>query len=794
MQSPSSPDGQQVLTGLRGRLPTGLAGAVFWLGLWFCALFLRRWIPGGFGAFLGVLQFFVGIALVSVALPLIWRLVRKHMLWSLRNKLALTYLLISLTPVVLLLTLAAIFGYVAAGQFAIHLADTRLLAELSQMSGENEHRTDLISPQLERRMLGATETQGAAKGIATPALNDKEPSTNLDLPRMKLHRETQAFLNGAPIALNSVPAGSGTRARTPFGLPPWATQLPGGQFSGMILDGNELYLVAVRQQKWRDGRIFSLMTSLPIDGAMLTMIAEGLGQASLLPEPPRRAASNEKGSTPGAGKSPETGNKQAGQSPRSGSAGTADSGAPNSKPTDSKPADSQPANSPPAQKDSTLTTGPGTVSGRSWITGGAEPPAVNVADLPVRFTSTEPITNWDTGEPDNILIAVQSRPSTLYNQLFGASLSGIITSVLRVALLVLCLVFGIIGILAVWMALRLSQTITSSVTDLYRATQHIDSGDLDYRIGVTRTDQLAELSRSFNTMAGSLKRLLQEQKEKERLQNEISIAQEVQANLFPLHARGLANLDLHGVCRPARSVSGDYYDFLVFHEEAHNGAASRKETGVGIAIGDISGKGISAALLMATLHSAVRAYRFASEELIYSESAMAGLLASREGRGGECDELFQSPGRILSLLNRHLYRSTQPEKYATLFLAHYNAASSKLTYSNAGQLPPLVLSRDGSIRRLDQGGTVVGLMDGMHYDEDSFHMQAGDILVAYSDGVTEPENDFGEFGEERMMEVVSRYRHQPLHVISAQVMLALDAWIGAEEQPDDITLVLARQA
>jgi phosphoserine phosphatase RsbU/P len=753
MQSPSSPAGQQVPTGLRGRLPTGLAGAVFWLGLWFCALFLRRWIPGGFGTFLGILQFFVGIALVSVALPLIWRLVRKHMLWSLRNKLALTYLLISLTPVVLLLTLAAIFGYVAAGQFAIHLADTRLLAELSQMSGENEHRADLISPQLERRMSGSPETQGAAKVIVPPELNDKEPPTNLDLPRMKLHRETQAFLNGAPIALNSVPAGSGVRARTPFGLPPWATQLPGGQFSGLVLDGTELFLVAVHQRKWSDGRIFSLMTSLPVDGAMLTMIAEGLGQASLLPEPAARPSSDTKGNPPAAGnKPPVAGNK-----------------------------------------DSTLSIGPGAVSGRSWITGGTEPPPVNVADLTVRFPSTEPMTNWDTGERDNVLIAVQSRPSLLYNQLFGGSLSGIITSVLRVTLLVLCLVFGVVGILAVWMALRLSQTITSSVTDLYRATQHIDSGDLDYRIGVTRTDQLAELSRSFNTMAGSLKRLLQEQKEKERLQNEISIAQEVQANLFPLHARGVANLDLHGICRPARSVSGDYYDFLVFHEESHNGTASRKETGVGIAIGDISGKGISAALLMATLHSAVRAYRFASEELIYSESAMAGLLASREGRGGECDELFQSPGRILSLLNRHLYRSTQPEKYATLFLAHYNAASAKLTYSNAGQLPPLVLSRDGSIRRLDQGGTVVGLMDGMRYDEDSFHMQPGDILVAYSDGVTEPENDFGEFGEERMMEVVARYRDQPLHIISNQVMLALDAWIGAEEQPDDITLVLARQ-
>jgi sigma-B regulation protein RsbU (phosphoserine phosphatase) len=422
-----------------------------------------------------------------------------------------------------------------------------------------------------------------------------------------------------------------------------------------------------------------------------------------------------------------------------------------------------------------------------------QPPKANVADIQVHFLSTVGVTDWDTGEHDNIPIKVDSRPSLLYNQLFGASLGGIVTSAYRIGLIVLCVLFGVIELLALIMAIRLSRTMTASVADLYNATQKIDKGEFDHRIGVTREDQLADLSRSFNKMTGSLQRLLVEQQEKERLQNELSIAQEVQANLFPRQITSLPTLELHGICRPARSVSGDYYDFLVFHQEAHNGTASRKETGVGIAIGDISGKGISAALLMATLHSAVRAYRFASEELVYSESALAGLLASRDELGGDCDELFESPGRILSLLNRHLYRSTQPEKYATLFLAHYDAASSMLTYSNAGQLPPLVLGRDNAVRRLDRGGTVVGLMDGMSYEEDRFQMRSGDIMVAYSDGVTEPENDFGEFGEERLMEVVSRYRDQPLHIISNQVMLALDAWIGAEEQPDDITLVLARQ-
>jgi sigma-B regulation protein RsbU (phosphoserine phosphatase) len=431
--------------------------------------------------------------------------------------------------------------------------------------------------------------------------------------------------------------------------------------------------------------------------------------------------------------------------------------------------------------------------------GGAQSPGVNLFDIQVHFLSTLGMTEWANGERDSVPIKVDSRPSLLYQQLFGSSLGGVVTSVYRAGLIVLCVLFALIELLALVMAIRLSRTITASVADLYQATQKIDHGELNHRIAVSRTDQLAELSRSFNKMTVSLQRLLEEQKEKERMQNELSIAQEVQANLFPQRVSSLETLELHGICRPARSVSGDYYDFLLFHQEPHNGSRSLREAGVGIALGDISGKGISAALLMATLHSAVRAYRFASEELGHNESAAPcdELSASHlvpSGNGSSADgAFFQSPGHILSLLNHHLYRSTQPEKYATLFLAHYQAETSMLTYSNAGQLPPLVLSRDGSIRRLDRGGTVVGLLDGMHYDEDSFQMRSGDILVAYSDGVTEPENDFGEFGEERMMEVVYRYRDQPLHVISAQVMQALDAWIGAAEQPDDITLVLARQ-
>ena len=707
------------------KIPTGLPGAVFWLAVWFCLLLALRLIPGGVGTFFSMVQVLVGIALAATAIPLLVRLIRRKMLWSLRNKLVLTYLLIGLAPVVLFMTLVLISAYVAAGQFAIHLADSRLQEELAQMSSDNGHRVGQVERLLEGQQL-------------PPIGGGPEQSGVLGVPRMQLHRESSAYVNGAPVAL-----GNTVRGKTPLGLPPWAAELKGTRFEGLVLDGGELYLTVVDQRRMKDGRLLSLVTSLMVDSKVMDMIASGLGRAQLFAE---RLGGNEPSTTSNMSEPTTVRSRARDRSRR-----------------------------------------------ESAVAGGMQPAKANLADVQVTFLSTLGVTDWDTGEHDNIPIKVDSRPSLLYQQLFGASLGGIVTSAYRIGLIALCVLFGLIELLALIMAIRLSRTMTASVADLYEATQKIDRGEFNHRIGVTREDQLAELSRSFNKMTGSLQRLLLEQQEKERLQNELSIAQEVQANLFPRQITSLPTLELHGVCRPARSVSGDYYDFLVFHESAHNGHVSRKETGVGIAIGDISGKGISAALLMATLHSAVRAYRFASEELVYSESALAGLLASRDELGGDCDELFQSPGRILSLLNRHLYRSTQPEKYATLFLAHYDAQSAMLTYSNAGQLPPLVLGRDGVVRRLDRGGTVVGLMDGMRYEEDRFQMRSGDIVVAYSDGVTEPENDFGEFGEERLVEVVNRYRDQPLHVISNQVMQALDAWIGAEEQPDDITLVLARQ-
>jgi phosphoserine phosphatase RsbU/P len=265
------------------------------------------------------------------------------------------------------------------------------------------------------------------------------------------------------------------------------------------------------------------------------------------------------------------------------------------------------------------------------------------------------------------------------------------------------------------------------------------------------------------------------------MENELAIAQEVQAQLFPRQISELESLEVHGFCRPARTVSGDYYDFLT--------ASSHKMI---LAVGDISGKGISAALLMATIHSAVRAYSVESLPQLREPIAVGAVAGAGRVMASWPEGIDVSPSALLSLLNHQLYESTPPEKYATLFLGIYDGRLRRMTYSNGGHLPPIVMSENGAISRLEAGGTVVGLFDNVCYDEGSIDMRPGDVLIAYSDGVTEPENDFGEFGEQRLIELVQRNRNQPLTQITQIVTHAVDDWIGDKEQPDDVTLVLAR--
>jgi len=410
---------------------------------------------------------------------------------------------------------------------------------------------------------------------------------------------------------------------------------------------------------------------------------------------------------------------------------------------------------------------------------GTIPPPTRTLDRDVLFVTSVSVTDWDTSETASpIAVTVQTRISKLYERLFAAQ--GDFAPAVEFFLLFAVIVFAIIELVAIWIGTQLTRTVTGAVAQLYDGTTHINRGDFSHRIDVKSSDQVATLANSFNSMTASLEKLIEEQKQKQRMENELTIAKEVQAQLFPQESIQLASLEVHGFFRPARTVSGDYYDFLALDSDR-----------LILALGDISGKGISAALLMATIHSAVRAYSLQAP-VLREPAAVGATLGSGVSRPSCVNGVDISPGALLSLLNHKLYESTPPEKYATLFLGIYNGAERKLTYSNGGHLPPIIMSENGSIRRLECGGTVVGLFDQRSYEEDSVELRRGEIFLAYTEGVTEPENDFGEFGEQRLIDLLRENRGLPLPRISEIVTAAVDNWIGAAEQPDDVTLVLAR--
>jgi phosphoserine phosphatase RsbU/P len=416
------------------------------------------------------------------------------------------------------------------------------------------------------------------------------------------------------------------------------------------------------------------------------------------------------------------------------------------------------------------------------FTAGSVPSPQGALDHEITFGTPLTTVEWaSNGERQRAgaLVRVQTRPSVLYGRLFAAL--GDFAKGIEYILLFIAIVFAVIEFLALIVGTKLTRSITAAVAQLYNATKHINRGDFSHRIVVKSSDQLATLANSFNSMTASIEKLIQEQKEKQRMENELAIAQEVQAQLFPKEISQLESLEVHGFCRPARTVSGDYYDFLSINSDK-----------LILAVGDISGKGISAALLMATIHSAVRAYSLEGVPLLREPAAVgavagSGLMLASDLKGAEA-----SPANLLSLLNHQLYQSTPMEKYATLFLGIYDGSNRQLTYTNGGHLPPILLAQDGSSTRLDCRGTVIGLFDNLQFPEATVQLRRGDIFIAYSDGVTEPENDYGEFGEARLLQIVRENRDLPLPRITELVTAAVDDWIGDNEQPDDVTLVLAR--
>jgi phosphoserine phosphatase RsbU/P len=383
-------------------------------------------------------------------------------------------------------------------------------------------------------------------------------------------------------------------------------------------------------------------------------------------------------------------------------------------------------------------------------------PAAHLLDLRIEGVATLDAQRADLGpdvEDRPVLARFSVRLSEINKDLLTSV--GAVGPALVFFLGLSAVIFLLLEIVAFAIGVMLTRTITASVAGLYDATLHVRRGDFSHRIQVRQRDQLGALGESFNEMTTSISELIQEQRQKQRLEQEVSIAHEVQQQLFPSVFPSLPGLKLAAICRPARVVSGDYYDFIPL-------GPSR----VGIALADISGKGIYAALLMASLQAALRS------------------MALSDGHGGTAD--------IISRVNTHLFVNTSDDRYATLFYAVYDDEAKTLTYTNAGQLAPLLVSGD-QVLQLEQGGTVVGLFENPGYTERTIEISPGSLLVAFSDGITEPENVYGEeFGIQRLKAEVLRLRDVPVARLAENLISTAEQWAGSPQQADDMTVVIAR--
>lgn len=250
----------------------------------------------------------------------------------------------------------------------------------------------------------------------------------------------------------------------------------------------------------------------------------------------------------------------------------------------------------------------------------------------------------------------------------------------------------------------------------------------------------------------------QEVAQRERLNRELEIARDVQQRLFPQELPEVKGLDFAGYCRPAFGVGGDYYDFI------------RLDGGcLGIAIGDVSGKGIAAALMMASLQASLR---------------------------GQTIKPCATLSEMISHINRLVFDASASNRYATFFYAQYDPMTRLLRYCNAGHNPPILCRRSNgsdSFQQLDEGGTVIGLFPDISFHEATVQVERGDILIGYTDGVSEAMNgNEEEFGEERLAEVIHRCESRSAADMITCMLSRVDAFTAGAPQHDDMTLIVVR--
>jgi len=389
--------------------------------------------------------------------------------------------------------------------------------------------------------------------------------------------------------------------------------------------------------------------------------------------------------------------------------------------------------------------------------------------------------DWASGRMGNVVIAIGLNVTGIYGRISATPLTQIgnysVGQLLLIMLMVVAALFLTIQTVAFMTGLSLARSITGAVHELATGTDHVRRGDFSHRISVSSDDQLGDLADSFNSMTASVEDLLHAKAEKERLEQELRIARQIQMSLLPQGPLTMDGLSVTAHCEPAREVGGDYYDYLPL--------ADRR---VGILIADVAGKGTSAALYMAELK---------------------GLMLS-------LSQLHSSPRELLITANRIIAQHLDARSFITMTYAVVDPCARTLTYARAGHCPLIYLPGPGGRGQgaggsgwQELGGRRVqvqipdGLVLGLKIDsgerfnslleEVTLPLGVGDVVLLFTDGVTDAMNADGDpFGEERLAALVAEHGDLPFEELRERILRDIRAFVGDTGLQDDLTFVLLK--
>ncbi|MCP4548346.1 MAG: SpoIIE family protein phosphatase [bacterium] len=389
--------------------------------------------------------------------------------------------------------------------------------------------------------------------------------------------------------------------------------------------------------------------------------------------------------------------------------------------------------------------------------------------------------NEDYFTNSSIVLHLRMRPADLRRDLFDSE--NPVSRGIMVGFLIITGTLLFVMIMAIYFGTRITGGITSAVKALHTNTLKLARGDLSSRVDIPNEDEFGDLADSFNEMTQAIKQGRQEAVHRERLERELLMARNIQERLFPHSDPSLAGFEITGTSLPSRQVGGDYFDFLGL-------GAGR----TGIAIGDVSGKGVPAALLMSNLQASLQG------QVIHPSTV----------------------AEVVQRINDLLVRSTDDNMFATFVYCLLDTNNANLTLTNAGHNPPILLRKNGSVLMLETGGLILGMLPKMSYKQETVHMDPGDVLILFTDGITEAEvtivsddldvaadgaadsvaadddvdevvDDSNMYGEERLLQVLKDKAHLSAIEIREAILKSVNSFTKGSPQSDDITLVVIKR-